>query len=120
MLPNSPLEWTDHHRYSAGAALWSLSATQGRRYVPGRAMKKYAIVIDTSPTEQIIDNDDQIFCLGILFGLRSPESFDLVGSQFPDEGKRLNLRKYAGSSLQYKANLKEHLANIRAASRGVV
>ena len=78
-------------------------------------MKKYAIVIDTSPTEQIIDNDDQIFCLGILFGLRSPESFDLVGSQFPDEGKRLNLRKYAGSSLQYKANLKEHLANIREA-----
>ena len=78
-------------------------------------MKKYAIVIDTSPTEQIIDNDNQVFCLGILFGLRSPESFDLVGNQFPDEEKRITLRKYAGSSPQYKAALKEHLANIREA-----
>ena len=78
-------------------------------------MKKYAIVIDTSPTEQIVENDDQIFCLGILFGLRSPESFDLVGNQFPDQDKRINLRKYAGSSPQYKSNLKEHLRNIKEA-----
>lgn len=79
-------------------------------------MKKYAIVIDTSPTEQITENDDQIFCLGILFGLRSPESFDLVGNQFPNEEKKLNLRKYAGSSSLYKTNLKEHLANIKEAN----
>lgn len=78
-------------------------------------MKKYAIVIDTSPSEQIIENDDQVFCLGILFGLRSPESFNLVGNQFPDEEKRMNLRKYAGSSSQYKARLKEHLVNIKEA-----
>jgi len=76
-------------------------------------MKKYAIVIDTSPSEQIVENDDQIFCLGILFGLRTPESFDLVGNQFPEEDKRINLRKYAGSSSQYKSNVKEHLRIIR-------
>lgn len=78
-------------------------------------MKKYAIVIDTSPTEQIVENDDQVFCLGILFGLKSPESFDLVGNKFPDEKKRINLRKYAGSSSQYKSILKEHLTNIKEA-----
>lgn len=76
-------------------------------------MKKYAIVIDTSPSEQIVENDDQVFCLGILFGLRSPESFDLVGNQFPDEEKRFNLRKYGGSSSTYKSGLKEHLRNIK-------
>lgn len=78
-------------------------------------MKKYAIVIDTSPTEQLVDNDDQVFCLGVLFGLRTPESFDLVGNKFPDESKRLNLRKYSGASLKYKNMLKEHLVNIKEA-----
>ncbi len=76
-------------------------------------MKKYAIVIDTSPSEQIGDNDNQIFCLGILFGLKSPESFDRVGNQFPDENMRLDLRKYAGSSALYKSKFKEHLKNIK-------
>jgi hypothetical protein len=78
-------------------------------------VKKYAIVIDTSPTEQLAENDDQIFCLGILFGLKVPESFDLVGNQFPKEEKRINLQKYAGASSQYKNKLKEHLADIREA-----
>lgn len=76
-------------------------------------MKKYAIVIDTSPSEQITENDNQIFCTGILFGLKSRESFDLVGNQFPDEKKRINLRKFAGSSPKYKSDLKEHLKNIK-------
>lgn len=76
-------------------------------------MKKYAIVIDTSPSEQIVESDDHIFCLGVLFGLKSPESFDLVGSKFPDEGKRINLRKYGGSSAQYRSDLRAHLINIK-------
>lgn len=78
-------------------------------------MKKYAVVIDTSPSEQIGDDDDQIFCTGVLFGLRSPESFDLVGNAFPDENKRLNLRKYSGSSAQYKNDVKQHLLDIKNA-----
>lgn len=78
-------------------------------------MKKYAIVIDTSPSEQISDDDDQIFCLGILLGLRSPESFDLVGKDFPEEDKRLDLRKYSGSSNHYKTKLIKHLEYIKNA-----
>jgi len=78
-------------------------------------MKKYAIVIDTSPSEQIGNNDDQIFCSGVLFGLGSPESFDQVGNQLLDTSKRLNLRKYSGSSTQYKTNLKQHLKDIKDA-----
>lgn len=76
-------------------------------------MKKYAIVIDTSPTEQIGKNDNQIFCLGILFGLNSPDSFDQVGNAFPDIKSRINLKKYAGSSSQYRTKLKEHLKAIK-------
>jgi hypothetical protein len=76
-------------------------------------MKKYAIVIDTSPSEQISENDDQIFCLGVLFGLNSPESFDQVGNNFPDNESKFNLRKYAGSSSQYRSGLVEHLRAIK-------
>ena len=76
-------------------------------------MKKYAIVIDISPSEQIGDNDDQILCSGVLFGLKSPESFNQVGNQYPDSNKRLNLRKYSGSSNAYKNNLRQHLKDIK-------
>lgn len=78
-------------------------------------MKKYAIVVDTSPSEQLGENDNQIFCFGVLFGLKSPNSFNQVGNQFPDESKKLDLRKYSGSTTKYKTNLKQHLENIKAA-----
>lgn len=78
-------------------------------------MKKYAIVMDTSPSEQIVENDDQIFSLAFLFGLKSVESFDCVGNQFPSETERLDLRKYAGSSSQYKQKLRDHLLSVKNA-----
>jgi hypothetical protein len=76
-------------------------------------MKKYAVAIDVSPSEQIGDDDDSIFCLGVLFCLKSPQSFNLVGDQFPDEKQRLRLRKYSGSSAKYKKDLVKHLEAIR-------
>lgn len=76
-------------------------------------MKKYAVAIDVSPSEQIGDDDDSIFCLGVLFCLKSPQSFELVGDKFPDEKKRLRLRKYSGSSSKYKKDLVKHLEAIK-------
>lgn len=78
-------------------------------------MKIYAVVIDVSPSEQISDDDNQIFSMGVLLGLRSTSSFDEVGNNFPDESKRLELRKYAGSSANYKSQLREHLKNVKEA-----
>lgn len=76
-------------------------------------MKKYAVAIDLSPSEQIGCDDDSVFCLGVLFCLKSPQSFDMVGDQFPDEEKRLRLRKYSGSSSKYKKDLVKHLEAIK-------
>lgn len=76
-------------------------------------MKKYAVAIDVSPSEQIGDYDDSILCLGVLFCLKSPQSFDMVGDQFPDEEQRLRLRKYSGSSPKYKRDLVKHLEAIK-------
>lgn len=76
-------------------------------------MKKYAITIDVSPSEQIGNDDDTIFALGILLGLKSPKSFDMVGAQFPDQGKQLQLRKYSKASQQYKKELEAHLVAIK-------
>lgn len=76
-------------------------------------MKKYAVAIDVSPSEQIGGDDDSIFCLGVLFCLKSPQSFEMVGDQFPDEKKRLRLRKYSGSSPKYKKDLVKHLEAIK-------
>ena len=78
-------------------------------------MKKYAVCIDTSPTEQLVADDDQIFAVGVLFGLKSTKSFDQVGSDFPDEEKKLKLRKFAGSSRHYRTAVKDHLRSIKGA-----
>jgi len=83
-------------------------------------MKKYAIVIDTSPTEQLVGNDDQVFCLGILMGLKSQKSFDLVGKDFPVEESRLTLRKYAGSNASYKVKVREHLKTLSSTEHVIV
>lgn len=82
-------------------------------------MTKYAVAIDISPSEQIGESDDSIFCLGVLFGLKSPKSFDMVGDQFPDVNKKLSLRKYSGSSLKYKRNLVEHLFAIKSSGHAM-
>lgn len=75
-------------------------------------MKLYAVVTDVSPSEQLGDDDDAIFCLGALFGLKSPKSFDLVGENFPNQDKRLRLRKYAGATSNYKKQAIEHIKAI--------
>lgn len=76
-------------------------------------MKKYAVAIDVSPSEQIGDDDEQIMSLGALFGLETKESFDLVGDKFPERENRMRLRKFAGSSERYRTDLLAHLCAIR-------
>jgi hypothetical protein len=77
-------------------------------------LKLYAVEFDVSPSEQFCDDDDAIYSVGSLFALRRPQSIDEVGSAFPDIGKRLTLRKFAGASDIYKRDLRSHLAQIRA------
>lgn len=83
-------------------------------WASGTASKKlYAVALDVSPSEQIGDHDQDIFCLGVLFGLKSPRSFDQVGRAFPIAEKRISLRKYSASSAAYKRQLAQHFLDIK-------
>jgi hypothetical protein len=82
-------------------------------------MKKYAVVTDISPSEQIGEDDDSIFCLGILVGLQSPQSIEKVGDQFPKIEERLQLRKYANSPKKYKRSMIEHLKAILRSGQAI-
>lgn len=76
-------------------------------------MKKYAAVIDVSPSEQLGDSADDIFCLGVVFGLRSRESFDQVGATCLS-GASFRLRKYAGSAKKYRTNLVTYMRALKS------
>lgn len=71
-------------------------------------MKKYAVVTDVSPSEQITDDGDSIRVMGLVVGLRKPQSFEEVGNKFPDPEHQLKLRKWSGSSSVYKRNAIQH------------
>lgn len=71
-------------------------------------MKKYAIVVDVSPSEQLSDDDTEIKVMALVFGLKSPRSFDEVGNKFPDPAHRLSLKKWAPSGHKYKRKFVEH------------
>ncbi len=71
-------------------------------------MKKYAIVVDISPSEQLNENDNEIKFMALLFGLRSTTSFDEVGSKYPVKEKQYLLRKWSGSSAKYKEGFIKH------------
>lgn len=77
-------------------------------------MKLYAVALDVSPSEQIGNHDEDVFCLGVLFGLKTSQSFDQVGKDFPIAESRLTLRKYAASSPAYKRKVSQHLSDIKA------
>jgi hypothetical protein len=76
-------------------------------------MKKYAAVVDVSPSEQLGDSDDDIFCVGVVLGLRSRNSFDQVGANCLS-GKGMRLRKYAGSGKAYRKNLGDYMRALKA------
>ena len=71
--------------------------------------KKYAAVFDVSPSEQLTGSDESLRALGIVIGLQSPRSFEEVGPKHPDPSMRMPLRKWAGASTEYKANLIAHV-----------
>ena len=71
-------------------------------------MKKYAVVIDVSPSEQLNDDDTELKFMALLFGLRSPTSFDEVGSNYPVKEEQYKLRKWSGSSTRYKEGFIKH------------
>lgn len=76
-------------------------------------MKKYAAVIDVSPSEQLGNSADDIFCLGVVFGLRSRKSFDQVGANCLS-GTSLRLKKYAGTAKKYRTNLVTYMQALKA------
>jgi hypothetical protein len=74
------------------------------------SMKKYAIVIDVSPSEQISGNPDAVKCMALLMGLYSPKSFDQVGSQFA--ANPLPLKKWSKGSKAYRQKFVRHAAAV--------
>lgn len=76
-------------------------------------MKKYAAVIDVSPSEQLGGSDDDIFCVGVVFGLRSRKSFDQVGSHCLS-GRGMPLKKYAGTGKAYRKRLVSYMKALKA------
>lgn len=80
--------------------------------------KLYAVEFDVSPSEQLTDDDEGVYCVGSLFALRRPESLHEVGSEFPFAAERFRLRKFSSSSNMYKRELRAHLKAIR--QRGTV
>ena len=65
-------------------------------------MKKYAVVVDISPSEQINEDDNQVKIMALVFGLRRHDTFEKVGSNWPEEKDRLTLKKWAKSGKKYK------------------
>ena len=80
-------------------------------------VKMYTVALDVSPSEQVSDNPQDIKTVGLVLGLKSPTSFEEVGSEFAELSQRLNLRKWAGSSNGYKRNFVSHMANVVASRR---
>ncbi len=75
-------------------------------------MKKYAVVIDISPSEQIDDKDNDVKIMALAFGLRRHDTFEKVGRLWPDEKNRLSLKKWAPSGRKYKTKSVKHLKMI--------
>lgn len=76
-------------------------------------MKRYAVSIDISPSEQLNSNDE-IKVMSLLFGLKSPYSFDFVGSNAPNKDKALTLRKWSNAPQKYKEELVKHLSYLKS------
>jgi hypothetical protein len=76
--------------------------------------KKYAVALDTSPSEQISGVLHNVKTLGIVVGLKSPSSFEEVGLDFPEMNQRMALRKWSLSSAQYKMNFVRHMRRVVA------
>jgi len=75
-------------------------------------MKKYALVVDYSPTEQLSDDQSAIVTMGMVFGLRDPKSFDRVGKEIDASDKPLSLKKWGGASKSYRKKFIDHLAEV--------
>jgi len=71
-------------------------------------MKKYVAVVDISPSEQISSDDTELKFMAVLFGLKSTTSIDKVGSDYPVKEEQFKLRKWSGSSTQYKRGFIKH------------
>ena len=77
-------------------------------------LKKYAVVADVSPSEQITGNPDALKTMGLVIGLRYYDSFERVGRKFDVKDQQLTLKKWSGSSEKYKCKFVEHLSAVVA------
>lgn len=84
-----------------------------------KIMKKYAAVVDVSPTEQLGDSDTDLKFMALLFGLKSYMYFYLVGRSHPDESIRFPLRKWSSANRSYKRKFIEHAHHL-ARSENIV
>ncbi|MCW5518485.1 hypothetical protein J1N09_01450 [Aureitalea sp. L0-47] len=73
-----------------------------------KPQKKYAVVVDVSPSEQLNANDAEIKVMGFVFALKSRKSFEEVGSLYPDPKNRLTLKKWTPAGKKYRKKFVEH------------
>jgi hypothetical protein len=71
-------------------------------------MKYYAVIVDISPSEQLGGNSSDIKAMGLIFALTDGKPLDLVGSRYPKEGHRFQLKKWSSSTHKYKMKFVEH------------
>lgn len=76
-------------------------------------VKKYAIVMDVSPSEQISPNPKEVKILAVVIGLYQHDSFEKVGRDAEDDSNRLALKKWSGASKKYKKNFLIHADKLR-------
>lgn len=84
-----------------------------------KPVKTYAVVVDVSPSEQLVGNPADPKFVGLVFGLYSRKSFELVGPSFPDPARRLRLRKWSSANAGYKWRFVEHLRDLDTTHRVV-
>ncbi len=72
--------------------------------------KKYAVVVDVSPSEQLSPSEpgDARRVMAMLFGLKSPKSLDMVGKNNPDPSNKIHLKKWSKSGRKYRQSFVEH------------
>ncbi len=73
-----------------------------------------AMVMDFSPTEQILGEEARVIHSGHVVSRIGRTSFDTVGSDFPSNGQKLNLKSWSKGGKSYKKKFVDHLIQASA------
>lgn len=80
-------------------------------------MEYCAALVDISPSEQLGGNPSDIKAMGLVFALTDGKNLDLVGSQYPKQGHKFQLKKWSSSNHSYKTKFIEHAKELLNSGR---